>query len=213
MAGPLLKAILKDRTNLQFFNAFLKSKGLTAELSFVMGTTKMDEVYDTFFNKAPRVKLKLIDGQIKKAQRTYDDVMDACAKKGMRPTQAHPIASNNKVMAQLYESAKREMTDAFETKVISAYKQSNFYDKFVESQIDGPSLAQQLKFPASAAKDLATAKYFMVIGKKNNAKSYVKSAIDAWMTDNRKNAKKRDGMRLPKEADIFKSLEKVKVAV
>ncbi len=213
MAGPLLKAILKDKTNLKFFNAFIKSKSLGAELTFVMGTTRMEEVYDTFFNKAPQVKLKMIDGIIKKAQRTYDDVMDACAKKGMKPSQAHPIASNNKVMVQLYEAAKRAMTEAFETKVIPAYQQSDFYDKFVESQIDGPLLAQQLKFPASAAKDLATAKYFMVIGKKNNSKSYIKSAIDYWMQDNRKNAKKRDGIRLPKEADVMKSLEKIKVAV
>lgn len=214
MAGQLLKTMQKNRDRWNCFVSYVKDKGLASTLVFAMSTERDDaKLYDTFFSNPPKVKVKGIDGFAKQARKVYIDRLDVASKQGMIASQGHAFAVSSPIFRELYESAKSWVTELIEKQVIREFLKSPTYRIYVSTQVDGPSLASKLGFPANAAKELADLKVSLIVGEKSRAQTCAKLAIDYEMKAKLKNKNPRHGVRFTKPADLIKAVDKIKIAV
>lgn len=205
MASKLIQNMVRDKILGQFFMDYLKEKGLSNELTFTMANEPRHKVYDLFFSKTPQVRLKTAGKYQKIAQQHYAQRLDEAAKNGMIASKAHAYAVDSDVFAKIMASAKREMTAIFEGKVYRDFKKSSYYETYVKSQVCGSSLANELKFPASAGADLQWAKYCLLTGSKSGAKS----AADRAMKEMQKKPVK--GAKITSADELVKTLDKIKI--
>ena len=204
-----LERLKGDKSQWQFFRSFAEEKGFAMNISFVTAKVSNDEIYDAFFNKTPKYKLKDIDGFARQAQSIYMDRLNVCAQKGLKASEAHAIATKSDKFADIMKSAQRETLEYIEGKLYDDYKKSSYYSNYVETQVDGGALYSALKFPKEAAKDLAWAKVMLILGNKAGATKAAQSAIGIKVNK----ADKRDGQRIPTTADVITSLERIKIKV
>lgn len=205
----ILEKLKNDKSQWQFFRGFAEAKGFATNIGFVTAKVSKDEIYDAFFNKTPKYKLKDIDGFAKQAQSIYMDRLNVCAQKGLKASEAHAVAVKSDRFVEIMKSAQREALEYIEGPLYDDYKKSSYYSNYVETQVDGGALYSALKFPKEAAKGLAWAKVMLILGNKNGATKAAQSAIGIKVNK----ADKRDGQRIPTAADVIASLERIKIEV
>lgn len=209
MAGQILAKLQKNKSQWQFYNGFIKEQGFSSSFAFISASVPTDQIYDTFFNKRPKYKVKNIDKYAKKAQQVYMDRLNAAANEGMKASVAHAEAVDSKVFQALFEAAKRDMVGVLEGPVYKAYQKSSYFDNYVSTQIDAGAIASQMGFPSKAGTALADAKHCLIFGKKSAAKSFVQSAIEIKINSgNKRNAKVVDDVNT-----VLKGLDKIKINV
>lgn len=214
MSAETLKDILGDKTKLMFFMPFLKKHQLEGNLALVVKRPDPTQIYDTYFVNPPRVKVQGIEDYKKRAQKAYFDMMEDAVEDGAKPSEAHErAASKNPKIAKIFMEARELSKTYLEKKGIPAWKKSPYYRKYVSTQVDGSSLASKLKFPATAAKDLADLKVSLIVGEKSRATSCAKFAIEYLTKQQLKNKNPRHAVKIMKPADLIKQVDKIKIKI
>ena len=205
MASKLIQSLTSDKILSGYFHAFIKEKGLSNELTFTIANEPQNKIYDLFYSKTPKIKLKNAGKYAKLAQQHYAQRLDAAAAEGMIASKAHAEAVDSEIFAKIMASAKREMTAIFEGKIYKDFKKSTYYENYVKTQVCGSSLASQLKFPATAGDDLQWAKFCLISGSKSGAKS----AAERAMKEMQKKPVK--GAKINSADELVKTLDKIKI--
>ena len=208
MANATLTKLKKNTAKWGFFVEYVKSKKFAKQVSFLMAQPPKDDLYHTFFSKTPVVKLEGIQSFAKKAQQTYLDRLDQAAEAGMKASEGDRHACNSPIYGKIMDAYISHITDVLENKIMPGFVKSGFYERYVETQVCGSSLAGQMKFPASAADDLQNVKVSLILGNKSNALSAAKR-VD--QTDPKRN--KRHAVKFLSPKEIVAQVDKIKIAV
>lgn len=207
-----LMIIEKNRALKDTWRRYLKANNMAVEDIFIQGKEPTAKIYDLFFSEKPKVKIKFIEAETKVARQLYQKLTFAAAEKGLDAAKQHEAAIQDSRFTKLHDSAKKSVEKEI-AKLLAKFLASDTYDKFVESRIDGGMMSDELGMNAVANKSLATAKYFLVMGKKNSAKSYIKDAVKRqaeYMAKQKKVPKKYVPLT---EAQALAKLDKVDVGV
>lgn len=219
MPNAKITKLMKDRSKMVFFEAYMKEQKMENFLDFIAAKPNPGDIYDLYMSKKPKVKLPGIETYRKKAQKAYLQAVQAevetARENGERLSRddAHYAGSRTGGVMDAFIKAQGNVEAYVANQAIANWKKSAYYKNYVATQVDGPSLASKLDYPATAGQHLADAKVNLMLGEKRLVKSCVDLAIKAKMAKEMKGKNPRHAVAFPKPADVIKKLEKIRIAV
>ena len=171
-----LKIVEKNSALKQVWRGYIQDNGMMKEYTFVLAKEPVEKVYDLFFSKKPKVKIRHIDAQKSIAQQLYETLTFNMVSSGQSVEAAHNAAVKDKRFGAIFESSKKAIAKKLDA-LADEFLGSKSYERFLQTRVDGASLAAQMGMHRDTAAHLMHAKVSMIRGAKTDAKAHIKKAV------------------------------------